>query len=109
VFIGLVIGGETISSAAEIPPFISEMKLPYLVALAGTVLVAVRLGDRSASGVGFSMNVVWLRDLAAGVGMGLIFSLLSPVSGPERAGSQSQTRPSEVLRRDLRHSPSSLA
>lgn len=76
VFVGLVIAGETIFSAAEMPPIITELSLPYLTALAGTVVVAVRLGNRSASGVGFGINIVWLRDLAAGVGLGLIFQFV---------------------------------
>ncbi|SDY14500.1 CPBP family intramembrane glutamic endopeptidase [Halobellus clavatus] len=73
VFVGLVVLGETILSATEVPPVITELKLPYLAAVAGAVVVAVRLGDRSASGVGVGVNVAWLRDLAAGVGMGVIF------------------------------------
>ena len=74
VFVGLVVLGETILSATEVPPVITELKLPYLAAVAGAVVVAVRLGDRSASGVGFGVNVAWLRDLAAGVGMDVIES-----------------------------------
>jgi membrane protease YdiL (CAAX protease family) len=73
VFIGLVIIGETIFSAADVQPVITELKLPYLAALAGTVVVAVRLGDRSVSSVGFDINAVWFRELAAGIGLGLIF------------------------------------
>ncbi|MFB6250338.1 MAG: hypothetical protein ABEI27_01405 [Halobellus sp.] len=75
VFVGVVVLGETILSATEVPPVITELKLPYLAAVAGAVVVAVRLGNRSASGVGFGINVVWLRDLAVGVGMGLVFQL----------------------------------
>jgi len=74
VFVGLVVLGETILSATEVPPVITELKIPYLAAVAGAVVVAVRLGDRSASGVGFGVNVAWLRDLAAGVGMDVIES-----------------------------------
>jgi hypothetical protein len=73
VFAGLVVLGDTILSATGVPPVITELKLPYLAAVAGAVVVAVRLGDRSASGVGFGVNAAWLRDLAAGVGMGLVF------------------------------------
>ncbi|GGI95204.1 hypothetical protein GCM10008995_01700 [Halobellus salinus] len=75
VFIGLVIVGDTIFSAAGVQPVITELKLPYLAALVVTVVVAVRLGNRSVSGVGFGINVVWVRDLAAGIGLGLIFQL----------------------------------
>lgn len=109
VFIGLVIIGETIFSAADVQPVITELKLPYLAALAGTVVVAVRLGDRSVSSVEFDINAVWFRDLAAGIGLGLIFQFAVPSSGPERAGSQSRTRRSEALRRGPRRLLSSLA
>jgi hypothetical protein len=72
-FVGLVTVGELIFAAAEVPPVVTELRLPYLVALVGAVMIGIRLGDRSASDVGFGVNAVWLRDLAAGVGLGLIF------------------------------------
>jgi membrane protease YdiL (CAAX protease family) len=68
------------------PPVITELNLPYLAAFAGTVVVAVRLGDRSASGVGFGMNVLWVRDLTAGVGLGLIFQLAVTVIWAKTGG-----------------------
>ena len=58
VFIGLVIIGETIFSAADVQPVITELKLPYLAALAGTVVVAVRLGGLIFQ---FAVTVIWAR------------------------------------------------
>lgn len=73
VFVGLVTVGELIFGAVDVPPTVSELNLPYLAALVGAIMTAVRLGDRSVSDVGFRVNAVWFRDLAAGVGLGLSF------------------------------------
>jgi membrane protease YdiL (CAAX protease family) len=75
VFAGIVVVGETVSDAAELPAVVTEMSLPYLAAVAGAVAVVVGLSDRSAGDVGFGVDGVWLRDLAAGVGLGLVFQV----------------------------------
>jgi len=44
VFAGLVVLGETILSATEVPPVITELKLPYLAAVAGAVVGGSQTG-----------------------------------------------------------------
>jgi hypothetical protein len=75
VFVGLVGLGTQIEAVVGLPTAIANLNLPFLVGLVGTVVVAGRLGDRTVAALGLGVNATWLRDLAAGIGLGVFFQL----------------------------------
>jgi hypothetical protein len=76
VFIGLAVLGTRVIAAVDPPRTVTNLHLQFLIALIGTIAVAVWLGGRSIAGVGVGVNAAWLRDCVAGVMLGLIFQLL---------------------------------
>jgi hypothetical protein len=74
-FVGLVVLGTHISAIIELPTAIANLNLPFLVALVGTILVAVRLGERTMAELGIGITATWVRDLGAGVALGGVFQL----------------------------------
>jgi hypothetical protein len=75
VFVGLVVLCTRIGAVVKLPTAVANLNLPFLVALVGTVVVAVKLCGRTMAELGVGMDATWLRDLIAGVVLGVIFQL----------------------------------